>query len=485
MSKSRDAFRTISEVAELLDTPAHVLRFWESKFTQVKPVKRAGGRRYYRPGDIALLAGIKKLLHEDGLTIKGAQKVLREQGVKHVSSLVPLPIDTNAEEIEDAPFAEVAPETGTVLPFAPGDTPAPTDPADPDDQADLFGEAAADPAAEAATGADCETAPDTAPPLPDFVTHSLDERHDAPAVADKGPVPDDTDAEDTGPQDTAPKGADLADINSENTTPKDTAPKDTATEDATFPTAPARLETDDATDNADPAATPDAEPELGETLIDGSALRDDADTIPHEAVSPPATEAPVPAETARDAPETGPTAAGTDETPDASESVFETTGIVPQGDPASADADSPGEEIAIPADAPDAAEPVRDGDSPPPETQEPQAARDAAEEPQTPCGFELFESNVPESAPPDAHDRPANESPAPVDADARIKAPAPAAPPTLPDIPAPEDMPTARPGTLAHLAGTDRLSPAQSRRIAPHVAALRLWFDGHGGRSRT
>jgi DNA-binding transcriptional MerR regulator len=87
MPKSKDAFRTISEVAEWLETPAHVLRFWESKFTQVKPVKRAGGRRYYRPADMLLLGGIKKLLHDDGLTIKGAQKLLREHGVKHVADL--------------------------------------------------------------------------------------------------------------------------------------------------------------------------------------------------------------------------------------------------------------------------------------------------------------------------------------------------------------------------------------------------------------
>ncbi|SLN13088.1 MerR family regulatory protein [Roseovarius litorisediminis] len=85
MAKSADAFRTISEVADWLDTPAHVLRFWESKFSQVKPVKRAGGRRYYRPADMLLLGGIKKLLHDDGVTIKGVQKILREQGVKYVS----------------------------------------------------------------------------------------------------------------------------------------------------------------------------------------------------------------------------------------------------------------------------------------------------------------------------------------------------------------------------------------------------------------
>ena len=84
MSKSPDAFRTISEVAEWLDTPAHVLRFWESKFSQVKPVKRAGGRRYYRPSDMLLLGGIKQLLHNDGLTIKGAQKVLSDKGIKAV-----------------------------------------------------------------------------------------------------------------------------------------------------------------------------------------------------------------------------------------------------------------------------------------------------------------------------------------------------------------------------------------------------------------
>lgn len=87
MAKSRDAFRTISEVSSALDTPTHVLRFWESKFSQIKPVKRAGGRRYYRPDDILLLSGIKNLLHEQGMTIKGTQKLLREQGVKHVAAM--------------------------------------------------------------------------------------------------------------------------------------------------------------------------------------------------------------------------------------------------------------------------------------------------------------------------------------------------------------------------------------------------------------
>ena len=87
MPKSPDAFRTISEVADWLGLQAHVLRFWESKFSQVKPIKRAGGRRYYRPADMLLLGGIKKLLHDDGMTIKGAQKFIRENGVGRVSDL--------------------------------------------------------------------------------------------------------------------------------------------------------------------------------------------------------------------------------------------------------------------------------------------------------------------------------------------------------------------------------------------------------------
>lgn len=87
MDKSPEAFRTISEVADLLETPAHVLRFWESRFPQIRPVKRAGGRRYYRPADVALLSGIKRLLHDEGMTIRGVQKLLREQGVRHVSGM--------------------------------------------------------------------------------------------------------------------------------------------------------------------------------------------------------------------------------------------------------------------------------------------------------------------------------------------------------------------------------------------------------------
>ena len=80
--KGREAFRTISEVADELDLPQHVLRFWESKFAQIKPLKRGGNRRYYRPDDVTLLKAIKKLLHSDGYTIRGVQKLFKAQGMK-------------------------------------------------------------------------------------------------------------------------------------------------------------------------------------------------------------------------------------------------------------------------------------------------------------------------------------------------------------------------------------------------------------------
>ncbi len=137
MPKSPDAFRTISEVAEWLGVQAHVLRFWESKFSQVKPVKRAGGRRYYRPADMLLLGGIRKLLHDDGLTIKGVQKILREQGMAYVSDLsMPLDdetmdaIDALTSRMPDAQFADPPPPlpeplAGEVVEFRPVTKPEP------------------------------------------------------------------------------------------------------------------------------------------------------------------------------------------------------------------------------------------------------------------------------------------------------------------------------------------------------------------------
>lgn len=137
MAKSPDAFRTISEVADWLGVEAHVLRFWETKFAQVKPVKRAGGRRYYRPSDMALLGGIRRLLHDEGVTIRGVQKILREKGASHVSGLSP---ELRLAEVESAapsrargaPQLEEAVETATPVAGAapPAEEDAPTLPFD-------------------------------------------------------------------------------------------------------------------------------------------------------------------------------------------------------------------------------------------------------------------------------------------------------------------------------------------------------------------
>ena len=107
-AKSPEAFRTISEAADVLDLPQHVLRFWETRFSQIKPMKRSGGRRYYRPGDIALLRGIRHLLYDEGYTIKGVQRILRERGVGHVAGFAerlaePLDApDVDARQANDA-----------------------------------------------------------------------------------------------------------------------------------------------------------------------------------------------------------------------------------------------------------------------------------------------------------------------------------------------------------------------------------------------
>ncbi len=111
--KSPDAFRTISEVADWLGVQTHVLRFWESRFTQIKPVKRAGGRRYYRPSDMELIGGIKILLHDNGMTIRGVQKILREQGIGAVTKFAP------GVDGDDAPMAVDVMPTDNVVPLKP------------------------------------------------------------------------------------------------------------------------------------------------------------------------------------------------------------------------------------------------------------------------------------------------------------------------------------------------------------------------------
>jgi DNA-binding transcriptional MerR regulator len=123
MTKTAEAFRTISEVAGELDVPKHVLRFWEGRFPQIKPMKRGGGRRYYRPEDLQLLRGICHLLHAEGYTIKGVQKILREQGideVKRVGTQLRLP---GASAAATAKLSRAAKATPAMPPYK-GKTPA-------------------------------------------------------------------------------------------------------------------------------------------------------------------------------------------------------------------------------------------------------------------------------------------------------------------------------------------------------------------------
>jgi DNA-binding transcriptional MerR regulator len=104
--KAVDAFRTISEVAEDLDLPQHVLRFWETRFAQIKPMKRGGGRRYYRPEDVLLLRGIRALLYDNGFTIKGVQKILKDEGPSPVIALGSQSLDTGNTAAISLPQAQ-------------------------------------------------------------------------------------------------------------------------------------------------------------------------------------------------------------------------------------------------------------------------------------------------------------------------------------------------------------------------------------------
>ncbi|MFL4470969.1 MerR family transcriptional regulator [Tateyamaria armeniaca] len=202
MAKSADAFRTISEVADWLGVQSHVLRFWESKFTQVKPVKRAGGRRYYRPTDMLLLGGIRKLLHDDGLTIKGVQKILREEGVAHVADMSPPLDDDTAAKLDSDLAARVGDDVE--MP-ATQEMPAPVEAAPfqtPPEDTPSEAEMPPAPADEAAPLPSFMRAPEPAP-APD---QPLEERAEdvptlTPDFAPMDAAPAEAEAEETPPQD--------------------------------------------------------------------------------------------------------------------------------------------------------------------------------------------------------------------------------------------------------------------------------------------
>jgi DNA-binding transcriptional MerR regulator len=126
VDKAPDAFRTISEVADELDVPQHVLRFWETRFAQIKPMKRGGGRRYYRPDDLDLLRGIRHLLYGEGYTIRGVQRILKDNGIRFVQSVwqsgapqpVPAHLDGDADDNETVNGADGVDEAEAIMPSA-------------------------------------------------------------------------------------------------------------------------------------------------------------------------------------------------------------------------------------------------------------------------------------------------------------------------------------------------------------------------------
>jgi len=127
LDKAPDAFRTISEASEELNVPQHVLRFWETRFAQIKPMKRAGGRRYYRPNDVDLLKGIRSLLYGEGYTIRGVQKILKDEGVTYVCGVGRGEITARKREAGDLEnplpgTAKIAPRLGKPVPL-PGRAP--------------------------------------------------------------------------------------------------------------------------------------------------------------------------------------------------------------------------------------------------------------------------------------------------------------------------------------------------------------------------
>lgn len=163
MDKAPDAYRTISEVGEDLDIAQHVLRFWETRFPQIKPLKRGGGRRYYRPDDVELLKGIRHLLYREGYTIKGVQRILKEQGARAVQavgkagSLVPGLAPVHSEDMETAPGAPMQP--AYVPPPAAAPQPVHRQPSG-------FGEFAPQPAFETEAPVERPASPLDQPPVP-------------------------------------------------------------------------------------------------------------------------------------------------------------------------------------------------------------------------------------------------------------------------------------------------------------------------------
>ncbi|GAA6175144.1 MerR family transcriptional regulator [Sulfitobacter pacificus] len=513
MPKSADAFRTISEVAQWLGIQAHVLRFWESKFTQVRPVKRAGGRRYYRPNDMLLLGGIRQLLHEDGLTIKGVQKILREEGMTHVASLSqPLDELTQSllEETPASPFVDVPAaaqeETGVVLSFdqkqaqpkedAP-DAPAPTEVSvNIDEKADAQGDAITDPdsAAEVVTEpsqmVEEETAKSTAP--------------EAPPVPASDPDPTARETADSDAPIAAPEPAEA------DPTPTDIEPVFTG-QDVTPSLAAAQPDqTSDAASAEDASPTVDAaptEPALPETASEAPA-NTSQEAAQSETVKEPAPQEQTPAvETAaQDVPATAP-----EETPEPPE-PFDPTPVnpnIPIAEPAPIPRPKPDfEKTPLVSDEPENTAPVQatsDADpveSPAPTPVEEPTAVDAPRtEPDQPEGEAAGEDGASANLPaflrrpmadqpattldnPPAETAETNEAAEEIEPPVEETAPAESAPPPAPkpriiDLPSltPEHEIAATPAILTAAFRSRQINTAQARKLAPLLEKLTVLRD--------
>ena len=302
MTKSAEAFRTITEVADLLQTPTHVLRFWEGKFPQVKPVKRAGGRRYYRPADVALLAGIKHLLHEDGLTIRGVQKMIKEQGVRVVTALGAPELAEGAEDEAHPAEAEATlPETFSVdLPEALAENGA--EAAEPETEAPVEAITEAEPSVEA------EAAPEPSPMEAEAPDESLE-----PVAEPDAMLGDEAPAEAAPPEPSA-EAVPLLESSPEDL-PQEPLPE-TAAEPAEAVSSPEEEPgAESATEPVEAAPEPiEPEPELAEAPIALDVEPEPAETVPADPaygfVAPrgPA-RAPLPEAEAVEAPQDEPAAA--------------------------------------------------------------------------------------------------------------------------------------------------------------------------------
>ncbi|MDE4134179.1 MerR family transcriptional regulator [Phaeobacter sp. QD34_3] len=432
MSKSPDAFRTISEVAEWLEVQAHVLRFWESKFTQVKPVKRAGGRRYYRPADMLLLGGIRKLLHDDGMSIKEVQAILRDLGIGHVSEM--------SHSLESA---------------APGD---PSISGDGGHQDQSGADAASGAAPQATSEESAADASQSAAQPPADETPPLEGQMDAPsenqAFFHQDELESDPSAAAQEPAPAPDTGASDADL----TAPEITEPGvDSALESA---------ESDAPDQTPDPASEGQAaaaEPE--QIMMDLGAP--EADTAPDPLAVPDAEDLPAPEASLEEAP-----APDVDTTPDLSQTAEPLADDSPA--PMDADLASPPE---LTADSEPAAEPVLEADADlawqramdadATAAPEAEAAAPAADDP---GAFSAAIEPAPEDAPPvEALDDTGSSDPA-TDSKPRIISVADE------DLAAQVSL---RPGILTLLSQATEIAPEARAEVAACAEELHAWLDAH------